>query len=94
MQIGYNKVNPEPSFRRSKWSSRSLPAENSQKLTFTDPKRRRARSERQGPSTQTKTSHKKDARCLITGDSAAESPVHLCYVLNECHWINHPMVSP
>ncbi|ETW76198.1 hypothetical protein HETIRDRAFT_162955 [Heterobasidion irregulare TC 32-1] len=55
-------------------------------------KRRRARAKRQGTSTQTKTSHKKDARCLITGDSAAESPVHLCYVLNERRWINHFML--
>ena len=33
------------------------------------------------------------AKCLVTGDSVTESPVHLCHVFHERHWSNHPMVS-
>ena len=33
------------------------------------------------------------AKCLVTGDSATESPIHLCHVFHERYWSNHPMVS-
>ena len=32
-------------------------------------------------------------KCLVTGDLATESPVHLCHVFHERHWSNHPLVS-
>ena len=33
------------------------------------------------------------AKCLVTGDSATESPIHLCHVFHERYWSNHPLVS-
>ncbi|ETW79435.1 hypothetical protein HETIRDRAFT_321429 [Heterobasidion irregulare TC 32-1] len=33
------------------------------------------------------------AKCLLTGESATESPVYLCHVFHECYWSNHPMLS-
>ena len=37
--------------------------------------------------------HQDTEKCLVTGDSATESPVHLCHVFPECHWTNHPLAS-
>ncbi|ETW79478.1 hypothetical protein HETIRDRAFT_322943 [Heterobasidion irregulare TC 32-1] len=33
------------------------------------------------------------ANCIVTGDSATESPIHLCHVSHERHWSNHHMLN-
>ncbi|ETW79450.1 hypothetical protein HETIRDRAFT_322073 [Heterobasidion irregulare TC 32-1] len=51
-------------------------------------KRRRARSSNPVPAGPEATE-----KCLVTGDSMTESPIHLCHVFHERHWSNHPMLS-
>ncbi|ETW84879.1 hypothetical protein HETIRDRAFT_416489 [Heterobasidion irregulare TC 32-1] len=36
---------------------------------------------------------KNSENCLVTGDLATDSPVHLCHVIHERYWRNHPMVT-
>ena len=65
-----------------------FPTVHARRSSFLDKKRRRAGSRNHVPTRSINVE-----RCLVTGDLATESPVHLCHVFHERYWSNHPMVS-
>ena len=69
----------------------AFPAVKTRYSSIIDEKRPRAGSRNRVPSISQHTENSEN--CIVTGDSATESPVHLCHVFHERYWRNHPMVS-